>query len=183
MKLVFLLEEPSMKYLLDELLPQILPDGVEFQTIAHSGKRDLEKSIPRKLRGWNEPGDIRFVILHDQDTKNCIELKKYLLDLCRGTNRPILVRIACQEMESWYFGDVNALSIAYGRPKLCEITKQRKYRIPDDIPAPKEALYKLIPEHQQIDGAKRVAPHMDIENNASISFNYFVSGVRRLITQ
>ncbi len=183
MKLVFLLEEPSMKYLLDELLPQILPDNVEFQTIAHSGKRDLEKSIPRKLRGWNEPGDIRFVILHDQDTKDCIELKKHLFDLSRETNRPILIRIACQEMESWYFGDVNALSIAYNRPKLRDIAKQRKYRIPDDIPTPKEALYKLIPEHQQIEGAKRVAPHMDIDNNTSISFNYFVSGVRRLIAQ
>ena len=67
MKLVFLLEEPSMKYLLDELLPKILPEGVEFQTISHTGKRALERSIPRKLRGWNEPGDVRFVILHDQE--------------------------------------------------------------------------------------------------------------------
>lgn len=76
MKLVFLLEEPSTKYLLDELLPRILPEGVLFQTIPHNGKHALEKSIPRKLRGWNEPGDIRFVILHDQDTKDCHELKK-----------------------------------------------------------------------------------------------------------
>lgn len=183
MKLVFLLEEPSMKYLLDELLPRILPDSVDFQTIPHNGKRELEKSIPRKLRGWNEPGDIRFVILHDQDTKDCIALKKKLLELCAVTAKPVLVRISCQEMEAWYFGDVNALAIAYDRPKLREISAKKQYRVPDTIPNPKEALYSLIPEHQQINGAKRVAPHMDIENNTSESFNCFISGIRRLINQ
>lgn len=80
-----------MKYLLDELLPRILPPDVEFQTIPHQGKRDLERSIPGKLRGWKEPGDIRFVILHDQDTKDCITLKQELLQLCATTERPCLV--------------------------------------------------------------------------------------------
>lgn len=183
MKLVFLLEEPSMKYLLDELLPRILPKDIDFQTIPHNGKRDLEKSIPRKLRGWNEPGDIRFVILHDQDTKDCIALKQELLQLCSVTDKPVLVRISCQEMESWYFGDVNALASAYNNPKLKEISKKKKFRTPDAIPSPKEELYRLIPEHQQIAGAKLVAPYMNIENNTSVSFNYFVSGVRRLASQ
>ena len=183
MKLVFLLEEPSMKYLLDELLPRILPKDIDFQTIPHNGKRDLEKSIPRKLRGWNEPGDIRFVILHDQDTKDCIALKQELLQLCSVTDKPVLVRISCQEMASWYFGDVNALASAYNNPKLKEISQKKKFRIPDAIPSPKEELYRLIPEHQQIAGAKLVSPHMNIENNTSVSFNYFVSGVRRLASQ
>ena len=180
MKLVFLLEEPSMKYLLDELLPKILPEGVEFQTISHTGKRALERSIPRKLRGWNEPGDVRFVILHDQDGRGCRELKQSLLALCQDTGRPVLVRIACQEMEAWYFGDSEALALAYGMPKLRKLPFQRKYRAPDNIPSPKEELYKLIPQHQQIAGAKRVAPHMVIERNTSPSFQCFVSGVRRL---
>lgn len=181
MKLIFLLEEPSTKYLLDELLPKILPEGVLFQTVPHNGKRALERSIPRKLRGWNEPGDIRFVILQDQDAKDCRELKKSLLALCEGAGRQVLVRIACQEMESWYFGDTQALAIAYDNPKLTKISAQRKYRIPDVIPSPKEELYRLIPEHHQIAGAKRVAPHMDIERNTSESFRQFVSGVRRFV--
>lgn len=181
MKLVFLLEEPSTKYLLDELLPKILPEGVLFQTIPHNGKQALERSIPRKLSGWNEPGDVRFVILQDQDTKDCRELKKDLLALCEGTGRQVLVRIACQEMESWYFGDTQALAIAYDKPKLAKISAQKKYRIPDAIPSPKEELYRLIPEHHQIAGAKRVAPHMDIERNTSESFRQFVCGVRRLV--
>lgn len=183
MKLIFLLEEPSTKHLLDILLPKILPEGVEFQTIPHNGKRDLERSIPRKLRGWNEPGNIRFVILHDQDTQNCVQLKKSLLKLCEGSQRPVLVRIACQEMEAWYFGDMNAVALAYDKPRLRQISGQRRYRVPDQIPSPKEDLRKLVPEHQQIAGAKRVAPHMNIENNTSESFRQFVSGVRRLAAE
>ena len=183
MKLVFLLEEPSMKHLLDALLPHILPNDIHFQTIPHNGKRELEKSIPRKLRGWNEPGDIRFVIVHDQDTKNCIALKQDLLQLCAVTQRPVLVRIACQEMESWYFGDVKALAIAYNKPALKEIANKNKFRVPDAIPNPKEELYRLIPEHQQIAGAKQVAPYMDVENNTSVSFGCFVRGIRRLVSQ
>lgn len=178
MKLVFLLEEPSMKYLLDELLPKILPEGIDFLTIPHSGKRSLEKSIPRKLRGWNEPGDIRFVILHDQDTKDCRKLKQSLLSLCEGTGRSVLIRIACQEMEAWYFGDMNALALAYNKPKLRDLSTQKKYRIPDAIPSPKEELYRLIPEHQQIAGAKHIAPYMEIDRNTSESFHQFVSGLR-----
>lgn len=180
MKLVFLLEEPSMKHLLDGLLPSILPKGVDFQTIPHNGKHDLEKSIPRKLKGWNEPGDIRFVILHDQDNKDCIELKQELLQLCTVTSKPVLVRISCQELESWYFGDTKALALAYNNPKLEDLSRRKKYRVPDAIPNPKEELLKLVPEHQQISGAKLIAPFMDIENNSSVSFNFFVSGVRRL---
>ena len=60
-KLVFLLEERSMKALLDGLLPRFLPD-LKFQCVPHEGKHDLEKSIPRKLRAWQEPG-VRFVIM------------------------------------------------------------------------------------------------------------------------
>ncbi len=183
MKLVFLLEELSMKYFLESLLPRILPEEVDFQLIPHQGKRDLEKSIPKKLRGWNEPGDIRFVILHDQDNKDCVALKQSLLALCGATKRPVLVRIACQELEAWYFGDVSALAEAYGNPKLTKMMAQKKYRVPDAIPSPKEELYRLIPQHQQIEGAKRIAPCMDIERNTSVSFQAFIEGVHRLIAQ
>lgn len=181
MKLVFLLEEPSMKYLLDNLLPRILPSNVEFQTIPHSGKRALERSIPIKLRAWNEPGEIKFVIIHDQDNKDCIMLKKHLIQLCKNTRRQVLIRIACQEMEAWYLGDFKALSKAYDKPKLLNLANKKKYRFPDDISMPKEELRKIIPEYQQILGAKTVGPFMDVENNTSVSFQQFVAGIRRIV--
>lgn len=183
MKLVFLLEEQSMKYLLDELLPRILPQGVEFQTVPHAGKRALEKAIPIKLRAWNEPGDVRFVVVHDQDSKDCRQLKQQLVDMCQGTGKQVLIRIACQELEAWYFGDLAAMEQAYGKKKLAVLADKQQYRVPDLIPRPKEALYKLLPEHQQIGGARRVGPLMDVERNTSTSFQMFVSGVRRLATE
>ena len=38
MKLIFFLEERSMKELLDGILPRILPNGITFKTIPHEGK-------------------------------------------------------------------------------------------------------------------------------------------------
>ena len=179
MIIVFLLEEKSMKYLLDGILPYILPDGVRFITIPHEGKSDLQKSIPNKLLGWNMP-DTKFVIVQDQDSNNCRQLKRQLEDICMPySNKEILIRIACHELEAWYFGDLDAVSKAYNKD-LRVIKNKKKYRVPDDIVNPKRELQKLLPEHQQIIGAQRIAKYMNMENNTSVSFRMFVDGVRRL---
>ena len=90
-----------MKVLLDGLLPRVVPD-LSFQCISHQGKNDLEKSIPRKLRAWREPG-VRFVILRDNDGAHCVGLKELLLKICRDAGREdTLVRIVCEELEAWY---------------------------------------------------------------------------------
>ena len=50
-RLVFLLEEQSMKVLLDNLLPRYFPD-LKFLCVPHEGREDLERSIPRNyVRG------------------------------------------------------------------------------------------------------------------------------------
>lgn len=178
MKLIFLLEEQSMKCFLDGLLPRILPAEIQFITIPHEGKSDLQKSLTAKLQGWNEP-DVKFVVVQDQDSNDCKEIKKKLLDLCKNSKKEILIRIACHELEAWYFGDMNALSQAYG-VDLSAAKRKSKYRIPDAIVNPKEELRWLLPEHQQIAGARRIAPIIDIGNNSSVSFQMFVNGVRKL---
>lgn len=178
MTIIFLLEERSMKEVLDIILPQILPENVEFRTIPHNGKSDLEESIPHKLKAWRQP-DTKFVIIRDQDSADCIEVKKALLDLVEKYERDVLIRIACKELEAWYFGDLKAVSKAYNC-NVTELARKKKYRIPDNIGNPKQELRKLFPKHQQLDGARRIAVHMDVENNTSTSFNYFVSGVKKL---
>lgn len=179
MKLVFLLEEKSMKYFLDGILPKILPEDVAFITIPHEGKSDLQKSIPRKLRGWNEP-NVKFVIVQDQDMNDCVALKQKLLDLCGADTHEKIIRIACHELEAWYFGDLEAVSKAYGKD-LSAISRKKMYQIPDNIISPKGELKKILPEHQQISGAKKIAEYIDVDKNTSTSFRVFVSGVRRLI--
>lgn len=79
-RLVFLVEERSMKTLLDNLLPRLI-HGIDFLCIPHEGKQDLETSIPRKLRAWREPG-VQFIIVRDNDGGDCHAVKKRLSQLC-----------------------------------------------------------------------------------------------------
>lgn len=180
MTIIFLLEERSMKELLDILLPQILPKEVLFKTIPHSGKSDLQRSIPHKLKAWNTP-DTKFVVVQDQDSANCVELKKKLEKIVLQAKREVLIRIVCRELESWYFGDLNAVSNAY-KKDVRYLASKKKYRTPDQMVNPKEELRKLFPKHQQLDGARRIGVHMKIEENTSESFRCFVKGVRKLCT-
>ena len=141
------------------------------------GKSDLQKSLTSKLQGWNEP-DVKFVVVQDQDSNDCRELKEKLLELCKKSKKEVLIRIACHELEAWYFGDMNVLSKAYG-VDLSAAKRKRKYQVPDAIMNPKAELKRLLPEHQQISGARKIAPIIEIENNSSVSFQVFVNGVKR----
>ncbi|MDO4560448.1 MAG: DUF4276 family protein [bacterium] len=167
-----------MKQVLDVILPQILSEETSFITIPHQGYGDLRRSVENKLNSWRGD-DIRFVIVHDQDNKDCILIKQELEEICKPYRQEVLIRIACQELEAWYFGDLKAVSAAYGRD-LSAFVNKKKYRAPDCIRNPKELLRQLIPEHQQISGAKRIASRMDLASNNSKSFNAFISGVRQL---
>ena len=55
-----------MEVLFNDLLPRLFPN-IPFLCVPHEGKQDLAKSIPRKLRSWNEPG-VKFAIVRDQAT-------------------------------------------------------------------------------------------------------------------
>lgn len=136
-RVVFLLEEYSMKALLDGLLPRLYPELI-FLCVPHDGKGDLERSLPRKLRGWREPG-VRFVVVRDNDRGDCADLKKHLRGLC--ADRPgedCLIRIACQELEAWYLGDPDALAEAFGKESLRQIGSKARFREPDRFPIPQE---------------------------------------------
>ncbi len=125
-KIVFLLEESSMKEFLDVFLPRLLPPGIEFKTIPHEGKQDLEKSIPRKLRAWRETG-VRFIIVRNLDGANYLRVKEELCRICmKAGRRDSLVRIACNELESWFLGDLTAVALAFNKPSISPVTKKSK---------------------------------------------------------
>ncbi|NJM11977.1 MAG: DUF4276 family protein [Synechococcaceae cyanobacterium SM1_2_3] len=181
-RMVFLLEEPSMKHLLQGLLPRLMPN-LNFLCIPHEGKTDLERSIPRKLKAWNEPGD-RFVIVRDNDNGDCLGLKKRLRTLCeQGGHSAALIRLPCQELEAWYLGDLKALADAYACPRLARLTDKAKYRNPDAISKPAEVIEKLVPEFQKQTAARRMGTRLSEEDNLSRSFQVFLAGVRRLAAE
>ena len=177
-RIVFLLEERSMKVLLEGLLPRLYP-GLEFLCVPHEGKPDLEKSIPKKLRAWREPG-VRFVVVCDNDGGDCRRLKTRLREMCQENGRSdTVVRIACQELEAWYFGAPDALAAAFDSENLRELGRQARYRDPDAIRQPSRALEEIVDEFQKVSGARRMAQVLD-RNNTSRSYQVFLAGVDAL---
>ncbi|MBI1762757.1 MAG: DUF4276 family protein [Acidobacteria bacterium] len=180
-ELVFLLEEASMREVLKVILPQIVPPEISCVLITHEGKRDLEVSIPRKLRAWQNPG-ARFVIVRDQDMANCYDLKDHLRTLCtQAGRRDSLIRIACHELEAWFLGDMQAVSRAFELPQLKKLSEKRKFREPDLLGNAAEELQKLVRRYKKVGGARAVAPHLDLAANRSHSFRVFLAGIRRIV--
>ncbi len=180
MELYFMLEEPSMKELLKTILPRVLPEGVQYYLIKHEGKQDLEKSLPRKLKAITQ--DARFVVVRDQDSADCHEVKQRLCAICSSSGRAdTVVRIACREMESWFLGDLQAVEKAYNIGGLSRRQQQRKYRNPDGLNNAAQELRRLVPTYQKISGARAIGQHMDINNNCSVSFRVFIEGVYKVI--
>lgn len=171
-----------MKTLLDGLIPRLFPDLV-FPCVPHDGKGDLERSIPRKLRGWREPG-VRFVVVRDNDRGDCLDLKRRLRALCSvRPEQDCLVRIACQELEAWYLGEPDALAEAFGDESLRHIGSKARFREPDEIPYPARALARLIPQYQKIGGARVLADHLHRRRNRSPSFHAMMDGIERFASR
>ena len=178
MTLVFLLEEPSMEAFLRVLLDRFMP-GIDAILIPHQGKSDLEASIPRKLRGWNDPA-ARFIVVRDQDSSDCKVLKEQLAALC--TSRPnTLVRIVCHELEAWYLGDLEAVALAFSKPAIVSLQATKKFRNPDRLGSPSRELAKLVPAYQKVGGSRDIAAHFQPARCRSPSFKAFFSGVERVI--
>lgn len=181
MKLVFLLEEESMRNALEGVLPRILPREVEYHLIPHEGIGDLERSIPNKLRNWRGP-DVRFVVVRDQERHpDCKVIKAKLVETCKVAGRPdTLVRIVCRALEAWYLADLRAVEQGFGATGLAAHQLREAYRSPDDTITPQEILKRVVPSYQKLTGARAIGPHLDLENTRSPSFRAFVDGVRRI---
>ena len=124
---------------LRKLLPSLFPDFREYEhwlIIYHQGKSDLERSYPRKMREWREPG-VRFIILRDNDGADCVVLKQKLVSLVPANSPEYLVRIVCQELEGWLLGDMDAVAAAYSRrsqtPELQEVVQNRSGHIDERV--------------------------------------------------
>ncbi|MCU0327230.1 MAG: DUF4276 family protein [Spirosomaceae bacterium] len=186
MRVEFLLEEPSMENFLREILPKVLPNGYTLNENCflrpHNGKSDLMNSIPKKVKAFSnfyEP--VKIVILHDQDSNDCKELKRIIQDICQSNgNCPVMIRIVCKELESWYLGDMSAIEKVYPKFKARNYQNKEKFRNPDLCNAFDE-LRKLIPEIQKGFASKNIPKYLNITQNQSISFQQFLSGINKFL--
>jgi hypothetical protein len=182
-ELVFLLEEPSAKAMLESLLPRILSEGIAFRCIPFEGKQDLEKQLSRKIRAYQNSA-ARFIVLRDQDSHpDCAEVKRHLLELCQLSGRAAqcLVRIACRELEAFYLADLSAVERALGIPGLAQQQQSRKFRSPDTLGSPSQELRKLTKgQYAKVSGSRAIGRELCMDNARSPSFYHLLTAIKRM---
>ena len=187
MAVEILVEEPSMENVLNIILPQILPEGYQLGINCfirpHQGKSDLQKSLPKKVQAYQYfPKNVNLIVVQDQDSNDCIDLKQVLIDLIQSKNRhqPHLVRIACKELENWYLGDMKAIEAVYPSFRASQHQNRANYRNADNVFGAHE-LERLIKDFSKGFASKHIPKHMNIAINRSPSFQHLVSGVQRFL--
>lgn len=179
----------------------MLPGDVSWSLHPHQGKADLLGKLEGRLRGYARwlPLDWVIVVLVDRDAGDCHKLKARLDGAARSaglrtlseSSRPSRVqianRIAIEELEAWFFGDVNALCESYpGVPST--LGQRARYRNSDGIKGGTwEALERVLKTAgyhkgglQKIEAARSISTKMDPARNRSRSFQHFRSALQRL---
>lgn len=182
-------EEPSARSVFNSILEQILPKEIEYNIYSHQGKQDLEKALKTTLPSISKMPGARILITRDQDNEDCIILKHKINELVKqNIGCDYRIRIICKELESWYLGDLNAISLAYPRFKPSKYINKSSFRSVDEISKPSEYLLKIVPELQKnktlpkIIVSETIAPFLEIENNKSCSFINTISAIQQLIS-
>jgi hypothetical protein len=203
MHIEFLVEEPSAEEALNSLVPKMCGAGVSYRIHPFQGKPDLLKRLPNRLRGYKrlldegrapyEKDRFCIVVLVDADSvdaSKCKDLKQRLDEEARrarlvcksdaslGSAFHVLNRIAVEELEAWFFGDMDAVVTAYPAvPRGLE--GRRRYRDPDHIAGGTwEALDRVLRRVGYRPGGKRrvarkISTQMDPSRNRSRSFQVF----------
>jgi hypothetical protein len=202
MHIEFLVEEPSAEAALFNIVPKILTRDISFRIHPHQGKQDLLGKLLPRLRGYKNwlPADWRIVILVDADDEDCRILKDRLENIADnatlvtkskktiGSYFQVLNRLAIEELEAWFFGDIDAVHSSYPRISL-NLGKKAKYRNPDAIRGGTwEALEREFKKAgyfssgmSKISVARQVSFYMEPERNQSKSFQVFRQGLLDLV--
>ena len=198
----FLTEEVSAQAVLQQLLPKIQGEHITFDIRVYRGKPDLIKKLPERLKGYKSwiPPEWRIVVLIDEDREDCQNLKAKLEEIAKdagfvtktsarqGESFQVLNRIAVEELEAWFFGDISAICAAY--PKMsASLGAKSSYRDPDAISGgTAEALERVLRKAgyhcgglEKVKAAKEISLHMIPEQNNSKSFQIFRDGLKALI--
>ena len=201
MHIKFFLEEPSAEEALKHLLPKILLKDVSYEFHTFQGRDEMLKELPKRLKGeqWI-PNDWRIVVLIDEDREDCHQLKEKLETAAheagfvtksrasQSENFQVVNRLAIEELEAWFFGDIVALHAAY--PRISEnLQSKARYRNPDAIRGGTyEALEHLLLQKNYYRGripkstvAQNIARHMEPDRNKSRSFQVFVEGLKACV--
>lgn len=161
-------------------------------------KRILLDNLPRLLAGygksWQQGYEAVVIVVCDLDDKCLKSFRDELIALLSTCNPPPETRfcIAIEEGEAWFLGDIPAIKQAYKRAKATVLSSYINDSICGTWEKLADAVYTGGSQHLKSQGwqavgrekslwAENITPHMDIYNNQSDSFNYFVKKLQELI--
>ena len=194
-----------MEAFLLDLLPRLLPVDLPRRVIDHGSKWQLLKRLPERLAGYGRiPAANRplVLVLVDRDDDDCLALKQKLelagqnaglaskARVAPGATLDLVNRIVVEELEAWYFGDLDA--VAAGWPGIApSLSSRSRFRDPDAITGGTHEAFlavlqqaghlKGVTRLPKIDTARRMASLVDPNRNRSCSFNQFLSGLHALV--
>ena len=186
--LVCFLEEESavnmLRGILSRIFPDLIPRLLKPQYIKFQGKQDFKKKLYSRLRGYRLP-DACFLVILDQDFEDCLKLKNELREkvASAGKSDMTLIRIACRELESFFFGDLAAVETALNVSGLSDQQNNSKYRNPDMIDYDGGELKRITSnKYRKGSGSREISRYLKLDgSNRSKSFNSLISGLRMLL--
>jgi hypothetical protein len=148
----------------------------------------LLDNLPAKLRAWGKIFDgavDRVVVLVDLDDDDCSELLGRLSRLHQAINpRPeVAFRLAIEEVEAWYLGDLKAIKAGFPKAK----TRRLALWQPDSSTGSWELFMEVIGAQSpdKVLWGEIMGIHLQVDEplddyNASMSFRKFCRRVRAL---
>jgi len=168
-----------------------------MQNSTDACKRQLLNNLPKILAGYGksfqEYPAVIFVIC-DLDNKCLKTFRQELLSVLNNCSPLPTTRFcfAIEEGEAWLLGDIPAIKKAYANAKEAMLKAYINDAICGTWERLADAVYsggaqKLSAQGWQRIGmeksawAANIVPHMDVANNLSPSFNYFLSKLREFL--
>lgn len=167
----------------------------------NASKRILLDQLPRLLQGYGKTfkgGGAEYksavVVVCDLDNKDLRTFRQELESVLAQCNPApeALFCLAIEEGEAWLLGDPDALKTAYPNAKFDVLSSYSQ----DAICGTWETLANIIhsggvsaikatgwPESGRLksEWARKIAPHMNVDDNLSPSFPYFRDNLRELV--
>lgn len=205
-----LVEDPSGKVALDILVRKIIGKEHSFNIRSFKGVGHIPKKMTSAKSANNRLllNNLRnllaaygkwplgygvVIVICDLDDKCLKSFRDELIGLLNTCNPRPETRfcIAVEEGEAWFFGDIPAIKQAYPRAKDAVLNTYASDSICGTWERLADAVCKggcqgLSSQGQHVVGAEKsawaenITPYMDLDNNTSPSFNYFLGKLREL---
>ncbi|EIC28915.1 MULTISPECIES: hypothetical protein [Methylomicrobium] len=206
-----LVEDRSGKIALDILIPKIIGDTHTFRVTSFKGighiprsmasaknisNRMLLNNLPKLLKAYGkslQDYGVVFVVC-DLDDKCLKNFRVELLSILDNCNPRPETRfcIAVEEAEAWFLGDITAIKQAYPKARDTVLNAYVNDSICGAWEQLADAVYRggaqaLTKLGGRAEGAEKsvwaenITPYMDVDNNLSLSFNYFLRKLREFV--